>query len=429
MKTSPSRAVLLILAFAALAVSGQLLAQDHLATAKRILREVPLIDGHNDLPWELRQQVGGQLTRIDLRSDTSAREKPMHTDIPRLRAGGVGGQLWSVYVPMSIEGPEAVKAVLEQIDLVKRFTRQYDDTFEMAYSADEIVRIHRSGRIASLIGAEGGHSIDNSLAVLRQLYDAGTRYMTLTHSDNTQWVDSATDDPQHGGLAPFGEEVVREMVRLGMLVDLSHTSPETMHDVLDLTPAPVIFSHSSARALTGHPRNVPDDVLRRLKDNGGIVMVTFVTVFVSEERRVWSADQQAARKRLETLFPGDPAAREHAMEEWERQNPLPEATLEQVADHIDHIREVAGIDHIGLGSDFDGISTTPVGLGDVSTFPALFAELLERGYSEADLKKIAGLNFLRVMLEAEQISAELRITTAPSEVLFENPAVDTPTPR
>ncbi|MBW3670652.1 MAG: dipeptidase [Acidobacteria bacterium] len=425
----PFRSNTALLLLFVLFTSQQLAAQDHIGTAKRILREVPLIDGHNDLPWELHQQVRGQLTEIDLRSNTSMREKPMHTDIPRLRAGGLGAQFWSVYVPMRIAGPQAVKTVLEQIDLVERFTRQYDDTFEMAYTADDIVRIHRAGRIASLIGAEGGHSIDNSLAILRQLYDAGTRYMTLTHSDNTVWVDSATDDPQHGGLAPFGEEIVREMVRLGMLVDLSHTSPDAMHDVLDLTPAPVIFSHSSARALTGHPRNVPDDVLRRLKDNGGIVMVTFVTVFVSEERRVWSAEQGAEKKRLEALHPGDPDARQRALEEWERQNLRPEATLEQVADHIDHVRDVAGIDHIGIGSDFDGISTTPVGLGDVSTFPALFAELLERGYSEADLKKIAGLNFLRVMLQAEQISAELRLTIAPSEVLFEELADDTPIPR
>ncbi len=392
--------------------------------AVAILREVPLIDGHNDLPWTLREQVGGRLDALDIAADTSLREEPMHTDIPRLRHGGVGAQFWSVYVPMSIKGSDAVKAVFEQIDLVKRFSAKYDETFEMAYTSDDIVRIHGSGRIASLIGMEGGHSIDNSLAILRQLHAVGARYMTLTHSENTDWIDSATADPEHGGLTDFGEEVVREMVRLGMLVDLSHTSAEAMHDVLDITPAPVIFSHSSSRALTAHPRNVPDDVLVRLRKNGGVVMVTFVTSYVSEERRQFSAERGAAERLFESLYPGDPVGRARALDEWDRTHPIPEATLDQVADHIDHIRDVAGIDHIGIGSDFDGISSTPRGLSDVSAFPDLFAELLRRGYSEDDLRKIAGLNVLRVMRECERIASEQQERMAPSETLFEPPERD-----
>lgn len=394
-------------------------ADDALETAKRILREVPLVDGHNDLPWELRQQVANQLARIDLRGDTSTRAEPMHTDIPRLRSGGVGAQFWSVYIPVDLEGPEAVKTVIEQIDVVKRFTDQYDEAFEMAYTAGDVVRIHRAGKIASLIGMEGGHSIDDSLATLRQLYDLGARYMTITHWKSTSWADAATSDPQHSGLSPFGEEVIREMARLGMLIDLSHTSPETMNDVLDITPAPVIFSHSSARGVTPHPRNVPDDVLRRLRDNGGVVMVTFVPSFVSNELRIWSADQNAAEKRFEELYPGEPDVRTKSLEQWEQERPRPSATIAQVVDHIDRIRSVAGIDHIGIGSDFDGISSTPVGLEDVSTFPSLLAELLRRGYSEGDVKKIAGRNVLRVMREAERISNELRTSTTPSEMLFE----------
>ena len=383
-------------------------ADGNIERAKDILGAVPLIDGHNDLPWTLRRQVEGNLDEIDLREDTGSRDDPMHTDIPRLREGGLGAQFWSVYVPVSYSGPVAVKTVIEQIDLVERFTDRYDDTFEMAHTADDIVRIHEAGRIASLIGVEGGHSIDGSLAVLRQLYDLGARYMTLTHADNTPWADSATDDPEHGGLTPFGEEVVHEMNGIGMLVDLSHVSPATMHDALDVTEAPVIFSHSSARQISGHARNVPDDVLRRLKENGGVVMVTFVTSFVSEERRIWFAREDAAEALFESLYRGDPERQEEALEEWKMDNPRPEATLEQVADHIDHVREVAGIDHIGIGSDFDGIRTTPSGLEDVSTFPALFAELLSRGYSEQDVKKIAGLNVLRVMRQVEHVSRELQ---------------------
>jgi membrane dipeptidase len=395
-------------------------AADLLDEARAILREVPMVDGHNDLPWEVRRRVSNQLDRIDLRAGTTDLEPPMHTDIPRLREGGVGAIFWSVYVPVSTEGSEAVKTVIEQIDLVHRLCERYPDVFELALTADDVVRIHSEGRIASMIGMEGGHAIDDSLAALRQFHRMGARYMTLTHSDSTAWADSATAAPEHRGITPFGEEVVREMNRLGMLVDLSHVSPATMHAVLDLTAAPVIFSHSSARALTDHPRNVPDDVLRRLEANGGVVMVTFVPTFVSEERRQWWAARAGMRERLASLYPGDPGIAEQKLAEWEGKNPPVDATLADVADHIDHLRDAAGIDHIGIGSDFDGISSVPVGLEDVTTFPHLLAELLRRGYSADDLRKIVGLNVLRAMREAERVAAGLQRTTLPSEVVFES---------
>lgn len=371
------------------------------ARARKILERVPLIDGHNDVPWALREQFHNQLARVDLNSTTDI-DQPMHTDIPRLRRGMVGAQFWSVYVPASLPEPEAVLAVLEQIDITKRFTAKHRDVFEMAMTADDIERIHRSGKIASLIGIEGGHAIGSSLGALRQLYELGARYMTLTHSANTPWADSSTDDPVHDGLSPFGMDVVREMARLGMLIDLSHVSESTMMDVLDLVSVPVVFSHSSARALTGHPRNVPDSVLRRLPLNGGVVMVTFVPPFVSEEQRTWRAEESAEEARLKSLFSGDPARVQSELETWKEANPVPRATLSQVADHIEHIRDVAGVDHIGIGSDFDGISSVPLGLEDVTTFPALFAEMLDRGWSEEDLEKLAGRNVLRVMRSVEK---------------------------
>jgi membrane dipeptidase len=273
-------------------------AQD--ARVERILREVPLIDGHNDLPWQYRERVKNHLAQIDLRQDQSRLEKPLHTDIPRLRRGGLGAQFWSVYVPASLKGADALQATLDQIDVVHRLNAAYPDTFALALTADDVVRIHKSGKIASLIGMEGGHSINNSLAALRQLYRAGARYMTLTHSDNNDWADSATADPKLDGLSPFGKAVVAEMNRLGMLVDLSHVSPATMHDALDASAAPVIFSHSSARAVTGHQRNVPDDVLQRMKANGGVVMVTFVPGFVSEKVRLHGAARDAEQARLKS---------------------------------------------------------------------------------------------------------------------------------
>jgi membrane dipeptidase len=386
---------------------------------ERILREVPLIDGHNDLPWQYRDRVKNQLAKIDLRRDQSKLEKPLHTDIPRLRAGLLGAQFWSVYVPATLKGADALQATMEQIDVVHRLNAMYPDTFALALTADDVVRIHKGGRIASLIGMEGGHSINNSLGALRQFYAAGARYMTLTHSLNNDWADSATDDPKHNGLTAFGKLVVGEMNRLGMLIDLSHVSPKTMHDVLDTTAAPVIFSHSSARALTNHARNVPDDVLQRMKQNGGVVMVTFVPSFVSEKLRLWEAERAAMDARLKELHEGNPAKVKAEMEAWRTANPRPRATLAEVADHVEHVIEVAGEDHAGIGGDLDGISTTPVGLESVADYPRLFAELLRRGHSEQRLKKLAGLNVLRAMRQAEATAARLQKEKAPADASIE----------
>jgi membrane dipeptidase len=385
----------------------------------KILREVPLIDGHNDLPWQYRERVKNHLAQIDLRQDQSKLEKPLHTDVARLKAGRVGGQFWSVYVPASMKGADAVQATLEQIDVVHRLDNAYPDTFALALTADDVVRIHKSGRVASLVGVEGGHSINNSLAALRMLYRAGARYMTLTHSENVDWADSATADPKSGGLSEFGKAVVGEMNRLGMLVDLSHVSPATMQDALDVSAAPVIFSHSSARAITGHQRNVPDDVLQRLKTNGGIVMVTFVPSFVNETLRVWYANRDAEQARLKSLHDGEPQNVKAGVEAWEKANPRPKATLADVADHVEHVMKVAGEDHVGIGGDLDGISTTPEGLESVADYPKLFAELLRRGHSEEQLKKLAGLNALRVMRAAEATAARLQKERPESDVLIE----------
>lgn len=374
--------------------AASLLAQQSLVDqAAAIHREVPLIDGHNDIPWQYRQKVSRDLSRIDLRQP----QPELHTDIPRLRRGGVGGQFWSVYVPATMQGQEAVRATMEQIDVVYQMMDRYSDTFELARTAADVERLFKAGKIASLIGMEGGHSIDNSLASLRMFYKLGARYMTLTHSSNTPWADSGTDRAQHNGLTLFGEDVVREMNWLGMLVDLSHVSPDTMHDALRVTQAPVIFSHSSARAINDHPRNVPDDVLARLPANGGVIMVTFVPAFLSAEVREYDA------------LPA----------EQKQRSPAPRATMAQVADHIDHIKKTAGINHIGLGSDFDGISSVPQNLEDVSKYPILTAELLRRGYSKDDLKKILGLNILRVMRQVEQVAARLQKERPPSARLFE----------
>ena len=392
-------------------------AQD--ARVDKILREVPLIDGHNDLPWQYRERVKNHLAQIDLRQDQSKIDKPLHTDIPRLKAGRVGGQFWSVYVPASLKGADAVQATLEQIDVVHRMTTAYPDTFALALTADDIVRIHKSGRIASLIGVEGGHSINNSLGALRMLHHAGARYMTLTHSENVDWADSATADPKLDGLSEFGKAVVAEMNRLGMLVDLSHVSPATMHDTLDVTAAPVIFSHSSARAVTGHQRNVPDDVLQRLKTNGGIVMVTFVPSFVSETVRVYGANRAAEEARLKQLHDGEPQNVKAGLEAWEKANPRPRATLNDVADHVEHVIKVAGEDHVGIGGDLDGISSTPAGLESVADYPKLFAELLRRGHSEERLKKLAGLNALRVMRATEAAAARLQKERPEADVRIE----------
>jgi len=387
---------------------------------RRILADTPLIDGHNDVPEQYSERVKDHLDRIDLASGTSALTPPMHTDIPRLKAGGIGGQFWSVYVSAELPGAEAVQATLEQIDLVKRLVARYPETFEMAFTAADVVRIHKAGKIASLIGMEGGHSINNSLATLRDMYQLGARYMTLTHWLNNAWADAATAAPEHGGLTAFGVMVVQEMNRLGMLVDLSHVSEQTMNRALDVTKAPVVFSHSSARAIDGHPRNVPDAVLQRLSSNGGVVMVNFAPDFVSDTVRQYYADVEAETARLKDLMPGDPAGAAKALAAWKAAHPEPRATLGQVADHIDHIRKVAGIDHVGLGSDFDGISRVPDGLQDVSRYPALLEELARRGYSDDDLRKLAGLNILRVMRQAEDVAARLQRETRPNDARIED---------
>ncbi|MDB6082157.1 MAG: dipeptidase, partial [Gammaproteobacteria bacterium] len=349
---------------------------DYGSRIRRVLDETALVDGHNDLPWEIRARFKSDLAAVDLKSDTSRLPFPpdqaaLMTDIPRLRAGKVGGQFWSVWVPVDIKGFQAVQTTLEQIDLVKRMCSRYPEDLAMAYTAADVRRAHLSHRVACLIGIEGGHQINDSLAVLRQMYDAGARYMTLTHTTNTDWADSATDAPVHHGLTPFGEEVVREMNRLGMLVDLSHVSPDTMRAALAVSEAPVIFSHSSARALVDHPRNVPDDILRTVAEKGGVVMVNFAPGYVSEARNRWDADEAAEQTRFNSppyvgLYIGQPERAKAALAGWEKDHPRPAATLAQVADHVEHIRLVAGVDHVGLGSDFDGIEDAPAGLEGVN---------------------------------------------------------------
>ena len=382
--------------------------------ARALHAEVPLIDGHNDIPSKYRTEVARAFSRLDLR-----RPQPqLHTDIPRLREGGLGGQFWSVFVPASLQGGEAVRNTMEQIDVVHELLRRYPDSFQLALTADEVEQAFQENKIASMIGMEGGHSIASSLGALRMFHRLGVRYMTLTHSANVPWADSATAEPRVGGLTKFGEEVVREMNWLGMLVDLSHTAPATMHDALDVTEAPIIYSHSSARALCDHPRNVPDDVLKRLPDNGGVVMVTFVASFISEQSRQHGLDRAAEEERLMSQGMGV-ASVEGVLATWDEAHPFPLPSLAEVADHIDHIRDVAGVDHIGIGGDFDGTTYLPVGLEDVSKYPALTAELLERGYSDEDARKILGLNVLRVMRQAESVAERLQAERGPSEALIE----------
>ena len=407
-------------AFAILFVTTSAFAQSSVdARIDRILREVPLIDGHNDLPSQILERVKNHVEQLDIEKDQSALTPPLHTDIPRLRQGRVGAQFWSVYIPVTLKGSDAVRAVLEQIDVVYQMNERYSGTFELARTADDIVRIHRSGKIASLIGMEGGHSIGNSLAVLRQLYANGARYMTITHSSNTDWADSATDAPAHNGLTPFGKLVIGEMNRLGMLVDLSHVAPKTMHDILDVTAAPVIFSHSSARALNDHARNVPDDVIRRVKDNGGVIMVTWVPNFVSEKARSRQAARDAEEARLKSLYQGQPDKAKSALEQWDKDNPAPRATVSDIANHIDHIVKLIGAEHAGIGADLDGITTTPEGLESVATYPKLFAELIRRGYNDEQLKGIAGLNVLRVMRKVEAVAARLQKERGPANARIE----------
>ncbi|MGA2261237.1 MAG: dipeptidase [Acidobacteriota bacterium] len=389
---------------------------DLLQRARTLHNRFPLIDGHNDLPWALREKFDRDLSKVDL----SKPQPQFMTDIPRLREGAMGGQFWSVYVPASMQGKEAVRVTMEEIDTVYRMVRRYPDVFEMAYSAEDIERIHRAGRIASLIGMEGGHSIDDSLAVLRMFYRLGVRYMTLTHSANVPWADSATDTPKLNGLSQFGKEVVREMNWLGMLVDLSHVSAAVMNAALDVSRAPVIFTHSSARALCDSPRNVPDDVLKRLPKNGGVAMVSFVPGFTSEAVRQYEHKRDQETARLTGLRSNTDKKLEEGLAQWSRANPAPHASLAQVADQIDYVRKVAGIDHIGIGSDFDGISSAPAGLEDVSKYPALTAELIRRGYSDADIGKILGGNLLRAFKQAEAISAQMQKERGPSEARIES---------
>ena len=366
-----------------------------LSLTRAMLSRFPLIDGHNDLPWEVRKLYGSDLDAADLMK----RLPDTHTDIPRLVEGGVGGQFWSVFVPATLAGDAAVTAVIEQIDLVHRMVDRYPARFSLALTAADVDQAFRAGKIASLLGAEGGHSIAGSLGVLRAMYALGVRYMTLTHNSNVGWADSATDAVDTGGLSDFGRSVVAEMNRLGMLVDLSHVSAATMHAALDVSTAPVIFSHSSARAVCDNPRNVPDDVLRRLAVNGGVCMVTFVPFFVSQECADWFTALRA-EVAAQGDDPADLSAVFALLPSWERDHPMPPATIAQVADHIDHIREVAGVDHVGIGGDFDGTPVTPVGLHDVSRYPALFAELQRRRWSESDLAALAGANTLRTLRAA-----------------------------
>lgn len=366
-----------------------------------ILKTTPLVDGHNDLPWALREKHGNDPYAVDLTSDLTA--TGLHTDIPRLRAGGVGAQLWSVYVPADIAPVEAAKETFEQIDTVRRIVAAHPDVFELATTADDIERIHRSGKIASLIGMEGGYSIDDSLGLLREFYGAGARYMTLTHSKTTTWADSATDAPKWGGLNPFGEAVVHEMNRIGMMVDLSHVSEETMLDAIRVSDAPVIFSHSSARAVADHKRNVPDNVLRLLPGNGGIVMVTFVPGFVSAAIIDWNRQFGEEATRLNA----DPSAAtlDPALAAWAEAHPRPHATIADVVAHIQHVRDVAGVDHVGLGGDFDGVESLPDGITGVDAYPEILAALMQAGWSDADIRKIAGENMLRVMRAVEAVAA------------------------
>lgn len=373
--------------------------------AAALHKAVPVIDGHNDYPWALREKSPGRdLNILDIRQP----QPSLMTDIARLRAGGVGGQFWSVYVPATMQGKEAVRATLEQIDIVHRMVAKYPETFVLARTADDVERAFKAGKIASMIGMEGGHSIDSSLATLRMMHALGAGYMTLAHSSNVPWADSATDTPALGGLSPFGEEVVREMNRLGMLVDLSHVSADTMADAIRVSRAPVLFSHSSARAVCDHPRNVPDEILTQLPANGGVVMVTFVPRFIAPSAGSNYVEDYAVYRKLQEQYAGDPEKLRAALAEYRKTHPEPKATLSMVADHIDHIRKVAGIDHIGLGGDFDGIDTVVEGLEDVSKYPALTLELLRRGYSDQDIKKILGLNVLRVMRRAEGVAGGLK---------------------
>lgn len=421
-------ATLRLATLAGLFIAVPLVAQQNdlaTATANAALEAAPVFDGHNDVPNQLRSRRANQIDGFDFvdtlhTGDDHGHSGALHTDLTRLAQGKVGAQFWSVYVPSNPDEAEAVQQVMEQIDVTKRLIARYPQALRYAETADQVERAMAEGKVASLLGMEGGHSIGSSLAVLRQLHALGARYMTLTHNSNTPWADAATDTPVHGGLTDFGKDVVREMNRLGMLVDLSHVSEATMLDALDVAGAPVIFSHSGARAVNGHPRNVPDSVLRRLPYNGGIVMVVALPAFLNEERRQWFARRAAEEARLKALFQGQPDSVAAAMAVWDQAHAEPVTTIKHMADHIDHIRNVAGVESIGIGGDFDGMPSGPVGFEDVRGYPLLFAELARRGYSQAELEMIASRNALRVMRAAEAYAASVA-DMPPIETLINRP--------
>ncbi len=365
--------------------------------ARELLADRPIIDGHNDLPWEIRTN---EISRMDVAKYPLRTKAPGQTDFARLKEGGVGGQFWSVYIPGEFPDSGYARMQLEEIDIARRMIAMYPDQLQLALSAEDIVKARQAGKVASLLGMEGGHAIENSLGALRMYYTLGVRYMTLTHNVTLDWADAALDSARHGGLTDFGRQVVHEMNRLGMIVDLSHVSPGTMSDALDATEAPVMFSHSSARAITDVPRNVPDSILRRLRTNGGVVMVTFVGSFISNPMRDWANSVDSLRAAMQATAVPEAEQRER-FREWRRTHPQPHATVADVADHVEHIRDVAGVDHVGIGGDYDGTSGLPDGMEDVSGYPVLFAELIRRGWSDTDLRKLAGENILRVLREVE----------------------------
>ncbi len=392
-----------LLASLALPAQAQSIDPKVKARIDRILKATPLIDGHNDIAEAVQENHGFSVANLGSGTDKWA-DHPLMTDMARLHDGRVGGQFWSVYIDGELKGDEAIRRTVEQIDVVDRMIAAYPNDLERALTADDVVRIHKQGRIASLIGIEGGRQIGGSMAALRQFYRLGARYMTLTHNQTTEWADSATDEKKFNGLSPFGLKVVGEMNRLGMLIDLSHVSPDVMRQAIAASRAPVIFSHSSAGGITPHPRNVPDDVLRLLPANGGVVMVNFVPGFLSQEVWDWSADRNAEEARLKAIHRASNAAVEAGLDTWEKAHPRPATDVRNVADHIDHVARFAGFDHVGIGGDYDGIPYTPTGLEGVETYPRLFAELIRRGWSDANLAKLAGGNVLRALRGAESAS-------------------------
>ena len=418
----PSIRSILLSGSLAIGLAFPAMAQDKKAedTAMAALRAAPVFDGHNDVPIQLRSRFDNRLGQFDFEdtSNTASEDRDkMHTDLRRLREGRVGAQWWSVYVSGDQPEVDAVRQTMEQIDVTKRLVAKYPDDMTLALTAADVERAVKAGKIASLIGMEGGHSIGSSLAVLRQMYDLGARYLTLTHNQNTPWADSATAAPEHNGLTDFGKAVVREMNRIGMLVDLSHVSEKTMHDALDVSTAPVIFSHSGVRGVAAHPRNVPDSVLRRLPENGGVIYVVALPWFITEDLRQHAANRAAEEARLDSLYRGQVDEIARLLAVWDEANPPPASTIGDMADHIDYIRKNAGIDHIAIGGDYDGMPSGPVGMEDVSGYPALFVELAKRGYSRSDLEKISMRNAVRAMRDAEKASANMK-TASPDDQLI-----------